>query len=175
MATRCPASRRACAVARPIPRAAPVTSVVRERRWSFVAMEFRSERGVIDELVERTFLEMLIEAPALDLLEHALELLAGDRLVDEALAAGEAAIVPFAVLEFGWDAVLPQREVLRQVGFERPLGAIQRSQVRAHLRLRRRLGHPPQRMELVGDALAKAELLRRADLPSQHARRLELL
>src|SRR5437773_12423161 len=96
-------------------------------------MECRSGRGVVDELVEGAFLEMLIEAPALDLLEHAFELLAGDRLVDEALAAGEAAGVPFAVLEFGWDAVPPKRQVLRQVGLERPLGAIERAKIAAQI------------------------------------------
>src|SRR6266700_8094562 len=89
-------------------------------------------RRAIDELVEGALPKVLVEAPALHLLEHAVEFLARDRLVDEALAARKAAEVPFPVLELGRDAVLPQRQVLRQIGLQRPLGAVERAQVRTH-------------------------------------------
>src|SRR5207247_7684689 len=134
-----------------------------------------SRRGVVDELVERAFLEMLVETPAPDLLEYAFELLSGDRVADEALAAGEAAEVPFPVLELRRNAMPPQRQVPRQIGLERALGAVECAQVSAYLVFRCGFRHPPQRMELVGDDFAKAQLLRHVDLRRQQACRLDLL
>src|SRR5256885_17151672 len=96
---------------------------IRAVRWS---------GGAVDQILEVAFLQVLVEAPALDLLEHAFELLAGDRLVDETLASGEAAVVPFLLLEFGWDAVPPQRQVLGEIRLERALGAVERAQIAAH-------------------------------------------
>src|SRR5947207_8910892 len=131
---------------------------IRAVRWS---------GGAVDQILEAAFLQMLVETPAPYLLEYFFEFGSRDRLVHETLAAREMAVVPGLVLKLRRNAVFPQRQVLRQVGLEHPLGAIQRSQVRPHLCLRRRLRHPPQRMELVGDDLAKAELLRHVDLRRQ--------
>src|SRR5947207_15015333 len=133
-----------------------------------------SRRRAIDELFEGALANVLVETPALHLLEHPVEFLARDGPVDEALAARKAAEIPFSILELGRDAVPPQRQVLRKIGLERPLGALERVEVAAHAVLRRRLGHPPQRAQLDGDDLAQAQLLRRLALLRQEARRLDI-
>ena len=64
--------------------------------------------------------------------QHLVEFGSRDRLVDEALAATESPIVPFAVGKLGRNGDLPQMQVLRQVGPQRRLRAVQRTQVPAH-------------------------------------------
>ena len=60
---------------------------------------------------------MVVEAPALDLLQHLVELRARDRAVDEALAAREAAEVPgMEPLELGRNGDLPKMKVLAEPG-----------------------------------------------------------
>src|SRR5215472_17713123 len=98
----------------------------------------RSElgRGAVDQLLERTLLQVLVESPALHLLEHLVEFGPRDRLVDEALPAREAGVVPLAVVELRRHAVFPQGQITRQVGLERTLGAIEGAKIPAHAFLR---------------------------------------
>ena len=77
-------------------------------------------------------------------------------------------------LEVGRDAVLPERQVLRQVLVQRLLGAVEAAQIGAHVLERRVLGHPPERVELVRHDHAKPELSCHVDLRRQQARRLDL-
>src|SRR5215471_2372650 len=122
-----------------------------------------SGRGAVDQLLERTLLQMLVETPALHLLEYLVEFGPRDRLVYKALAPAEAAVVPLAVLEFGRHAVLPQRQIARQVGLERALGTVEGAKIPAHAVLRRGFRHPPERVELVRDDLPQPQLLGHVD------------
>src|ERR1041384_6257241 len=114
--------------------------------------------GAVNQVFEGAFLQMFVETPALHLLEYFFEFGSRDRFVHETLAATEMAVVPGLVLKLRRNAVFPQRQVLRQIGLERPLGAVEGPQVSAHLGFRRGFRHPPQRMELVGDDFAKTQL-----------------
>src|SRR5215831_3527539 len=133
-----------------------------------------SGRGAVDQLLERTLLQVLVEAPALHLLEYLVKFGARDRLVYKALAPAEAAVVPLAVLEFGGYAVLPQRQIARQVGLERALGAVQGAKVTTYAVPRRGVRHPPERVELVRDDLPQPQLLGHVDLRRQKARGFDL-
>src|SRR5205085_12318768 len=114
--------------------------------------------------------QVLIEVPALDLLERLVELGLWQRLVDEALAARELAEVPHAQADEVWrNRLLPERQVLRQIGLQGLLGAIEAAEIRAHVLERRRLRHPPERVKLIGNDLAQAELARHVDLRRQQA------
>src|SRR2546425_4398697 len=118
----------------------------------------------IDQLLVRPILGVLIQTPARHLREDLVELLPRNRLIDEALAAREPAEVPVMVFELRRDRELPQAQVLRQVGLERALGAIERTEIAADVLPGRRLGNPPEGVERVLHDLAQAELLRHADL-----------
>src|SRR3954470_10136757 len=112
------------------------------RRSSMSCETSISGPGRVHEVLVGALSCVLVEPPALHLPEDLLHVLARERLVHEALAAAEAGEVPFAVLELRRHRVLPQRQVLRQVGLERALGAVQRTQIAAH-RLRRHGGRRP--------------------------------
>src|SRR5207247_10685150 len=113
---------------------------------------------MVDQTVEGPVIQILVEAPTLDLIEDLDEFLARDGLIDETLAAGEALEIPTPVFEFGRYAVFPQLEVLRQVRFERPLGSIERSQVTAHTHFGRRLGQAAYGLTFLGADRAQTSL-----------------
>src|SRR5690349_20796824 len=100
------------------------TSRTRNRRMDTSCRANRQEAPfvpshVVGELVEAALLQVVVEAPALDLHHHLVELAARHRLEDEALAARELRVVPLVgVLEVGRDAFLPERQVFLQVGLE---------------------------------------------------------
>src|SRR5262249_19822965 len=106
-----------------------------------------SRPGRVDQVLVGPFACVLIEAPALDLPEDLVELLARERLVDEALAPGEPLEVPFAALELGRNRVLPQRQVFLQVALQRAFGAVERSQIAVHRRRRHARRRPPDGAE----------------------------
>src|SRR5258708_39010893 len=103
-----------------------------------------SSGRAVDQLVEVLFLQVLVQLPALDLLERLVELAARQRLVDEALAARELAEVPgLHGLELGRDGVLPERQGAGQVFLERLPGAIDAAPGGADAPQPRALGAPP--------------------------------
>src|SRR6188472_1320849 len=99
--------------------------------------------GGRNEFFEATFLEMLVQTPTLDLLQHFVELRLRDGFIDEALAAREFAVVPIPVLEFGWHRHFPERKIFRQVGLECYLGALERLEVFGQNPWLHVIGHPP--------------------------------
>src|SRR5258708_32746547 len=108
-----------------------------------------SSGRAVDQLVEVLFLQVLVQLPALDLLERLVELAARQRLVDEALAARELAEVPgLHGLELGRDGVLPERQVAAQVFLERPPRAIEAAPKGAPGLEPRAPRPPPPRMKL---------------------------
>src|SRR5690349_6692891 len=126
-------------------------------------------------MIEALVLEILIEPPALDLVEHLVEFRTRYRLVDEPLAAAELGEIPVvSVFEFARYCELPQRQIFCEIGIERGFGAIERAQIAGHDLDRRTPRHPPQGMERVLDDLAQAELLGHGDLRRQQARGFDL-
>src|SRR2546426_9819319 len=87
----------------------------------------------VAQALEAPLLEVLIEPPALHLGKRLVELLARDRLIDETLAAAERRKIPRVMgLELARHRELPQRQVPRQIGIQRLLGAVERAQIGAH-------------------------------------------
>src|SRR5438046_3024278 len=82
-----------------------------------------SGRRALGDRFEGGLPAALLQPPALHLLGPPVEFLARGGPVDGALAARQAAEVPFSLLALGRGAVPPRRQVLRQIGLERPLGA----------------------------------------------------
>src|SRR5690606_644382 len=81
----------------------------------------RQAAQLIGEPIEAAILEIVVETPALHLSHQLVELGARDRLVDEALAAAELAVVPLLVRELGRIAVPPERQVFGRVRDDRLL------------------------------------------------------
>src|SRR6516164_297660 len=127
------------------------------------------------QMIEALVPEILVEPPALDLIEHLVEFRTRYRLIDETLAAAEFAEVPMVdVFELRRHRKLPQRQISGKIGVERSFGAIERAQIASHDVGRRMLRHPPQRMKSILDDLAQAELFGHRDLRRQQARGLDL-
>src|SRR5436190_24069445 len=130
---------------------------------------------LIREIIVAAVVQILVQAPALDLIEHLVEFRARDGLVDEALAAAELAEVPGMVaLELGRHRQLPERQIFVEVLVHRLLRAVECAQIREHHARIGRLRHPPQGVKGVLDDLAQAELLGHRDLRRQKACRLDL-
>src|SRR5579864_643058 len=110
---------------------------------------------------------MLVETPSFYLVENFRKFLLRNRLVNEAFAAPETAEVPWTGFKLGWHRVLPQRQIFRQIGLERPFRAVECAKITTHNFRRRSFGNPPKRMECVLHDLPQAELLCHGDLRRQ--------
>src|SRR6185295_11395537 len=125
------------------------------------------------ELIKLRDVHLAAHAPALDRRHDLRELLGGIRREDEALPGAPALDAPRAIGELGRDALGPQRQVAREIGLDRLIGARQRREVAAQHVAIARLVHPPERVELAAEDLAQAELLGHVDLRVEQARRLD--
>src|ERR1051326_8145389 len=103
-----------------------------DSRQSLCELQVRGTRRRIAQGIEAAVLEKLIEPPAGHLVEDLVELLPRDRLMDEALAAPEFGEVPGPILKLRRHRELPQRQVFVEIGVERLLGTVERTQIPAH-------------------------------------------
>src|SRR5207245_5545012 len=113
-------------------------------------------------------------APAMDRGHDLLELLAGIRREDEALASAPPGHAPRAVGELRRDALRPERQVPREVPLDSLVGACECREVATeNVPLAPRV-HPPERVELAVEDLPQAQLLGHVDLRVEEAGRFDL-
>src|SRR3954462_10677938 len=101
-----------------------------------------SGRSGWNKLFEAALLQMLVEAPTLDLLHDFVELRLRDALINEAFAAREFAEVPGLVLELGRHRHFPKRHIFRQIGLQCLFGAVERLEVFGQHAWLHLIGHP---------------------------------
>src|SRR5213593_678437 len=126
------------------------------------------------EPVELRDAHLAAHAPAMDRGHDLLELLTRVGREDEALPGAPPVHAPRAVGELGRNALLPERQVSREVAFDRRVGARERREVAMQDVSLARLVHPPERVELAIEDLPQAQLLGHVDLRVEKARRLHL-
>src|SRR5262249_52135460 len=137
--------------------------------------QLSSGRWDVTQLFVAAVFEILVEAPALNLRERLIEILAREAAVIEPFAAAELRIIPrMKILEFRRHREPPQRQILFHVDVHGLLGAVERAQIRAHALWLKIVRNPPQRLERIRDDRPQSKLLGHCDLRRQEARGLTL-
>src|SRR6266540_911668 len=139
----------------------PIMSPLRSRERQREPVEFRD-------------VHLATHAPAMDRGHDFRELFGWIGREDEALTSTPLVHVPRPVGELGWNTLLPERQVSREVAIDRFIGARERREVAPQDVPLACLVHPPERVELSVEDLSQAQLLGHVDLRVEETRRLHL-